>query len=605
VKNGGGLILTGLSTLWATNATERINFPLSSSPVNILNTTETFIDNAAEVDWFADHPALKPWSNYTIFKQRGYEDQRPFPYLGIIEIYNVSLKADAIPLITENGYIYEATWNYGTGKVIYFAENLAKRIANGMLEASRLKHGALSIFGWGGATADRLQLLESAINYVSKHPLPKVLIMPYAKKGGFLFAVEVSASIDYYWYKNKSCTNIAGAPSNDTAFWYTVERMKNQSEETGVIFTFLIATEQLVNELRPGHAEIEFDPKNIDALLAAYESENVEIALTTSNIKTWNENATSIKESYQNLWQGIIDIRNALGIPDYHPLFWRYPNLIRRGESMYGAAKAGLYVDMTDIYGSIILPYMMEKNIWKLQNKGPLITLVEGGEWYRKREETFFQWYIENDLLYVVFATDKAIAADPTHIHQKDPESPPVEALWKQTPKFLNYVNNYKEKTWIVGGVTLAQYLKNLSNTKVLTNYAPNTYTFTILNAPKGLTLRIPLNGKHIHDVITDTEYTLKEQGTFAYLALLDPKPKEKIEITLKASQNKQTTQSMINSFLTLTNMLIFNKFKPYPSYINQFTIIALPVYPIGKIKSFKEGKLNHNQFRNIQNPLS
>lgn len=547
VNRGGGLILMGLSTLWQSDGTERVDFPLSASPVSILNSTETFIDNADKVDWFEDHPALKPWNNYTIFIQRGYAYYRPVPHLGIAEVYNVSLRADATALITESGYVYEATKQYGAGKVVYFAENLAKRIANGMLEAYDLKHGPFGSRGWGDATGDRLQLLESAVNYVSKHPLPKLLKVPFAKKGGFVFTVDTSASIDLYWYLNQSCKNIQGAPLNDTAFWYTVQTMKNQSEETGVTFTLLIATAQLVNENRTGHEEIEFTPKNLEALLAANQSSNIEIGLIASNTKTWPLDAASSESSYQNMWQGVLDLRNALNLSNYEPLIWRYPTLARRGTSMYGTAKAGLYLDVSDRRGSVVVPYIMEVGTWKLQNRGQFVQIIEGGEWYRKREETFFEWFVENDMIYNVFTNDWTIAADPSHIHQRQPDAPEYPVLWNQTPLFLQYVNSQRENTWIVGGVTLAQYLKNWTNTEVSTTYdsKTNTYTFAIQNAPDGLTVRLPLNGMHVSAIESDVDYILKEEGDYAYLALKNPKASETVKVTLGSTKHSEISQSI------------------------------------------------------------
>ncbi len=585
VNRGGGLILMGLSTLWQSDGTERVDFALGSSPVSILNSTETFIDNADKVDWLANHSALKPWNNYTIFEQRGYAAIRPVPFLGIAEIYNVSLRDGATSIISESGYIYEATRQYGAGKVIYFAENLAKRIANGALEAYNLRHGGFGFDGWGGATADRLQLLESAVNHVSRYPLPKVLMVPFAKKGGFVFSVETMASIDLYWYLNESCTNTLGLYSNDTAFWYIIERMKAQSEETGVVFTLLIATEQLVNESRPGHDEIEFDPKNVDALLTAYQSPNMEIALSASNILTWRENATSIEGSYQNLMQGVLDLRMALNLSDYYPLFWRYPGLFRRGESMYGAAMAGLYVDITDERGSIVFPYLMEANTWKLQNEGSFVQRIERGEWYRKLEETLFDWCIENDMLYVGSTTDQIIAADPSHIHQKDPNATVYQALWNQTPTFLNHVSNQSEKTWIVGGVTLAQYFKNWSATQASTTYDSkfNTYTFTLANASEGLTIRLPLDGKHVSSIEADTEYILKEQGNFAYLALLSPKVSETIKVTLESTKHRETAQ------LILINMFVANT--PVWSVVKQDASNLKPLLHFNKNKQSNKNK--------------
>ncbi|TET18889.1 hypothetical protein E3J74_08910 [Candidatus Bathyarchaeota archaeon] len=546
VNRGGGLVLMGLSTLWQSDGTERVDFPLSASPVSILNSTETFIDNADKVDSFKNHPALKPWNNYTIFSQRGYVASRPMPYLGIAEIYNVSLRAGATSLITESGYIYEATRQYGAGKVVYFAENLAKRIANGMLEAIGLPHGFGSR-GWGGATGDRLQLLESAVNYVSKHPLPKMLMVPFAKKGGFVFTVDTSASIDLYWYLNQSCKNILGSYSNDTAFWYTVQRMKNQSEETGVTYTLLIATTQLTNEFRAGHDETEFNPKNLEALLAAYQSPNIEIGLSSSNTKTWPIDATSSENSYQNMWQGVLDIRNALNLSNYELLTWRYPILARRGESMYGTAKAGLYLDVSDERGSVVVPYLMEANTWKLQGGGVFSPIIESGEWARKREETFFDWFVENDMIYHVFTNDWTIAADPSHIHQREPAAPEYPVLWNQTPIFLQYVSSQSENTWIVGGVTLAQYLKNWTAAEVSTTYDSKTrnYTFAIQNAPDGLTVRLPLNGMHVSAVESDVDYILKEEGDYAYLALKNPKASETVKVTLGSTKHSEISQSI------------------------------------------------------------
>ena len=524
VSRGGGLILMGLSTLWQSDGAERVDFPLSASPVSILDSTETFIDNADNVDWFENHVALKPWNNYTIF-----------PHLGIAEVYNVSLRAGATALITESGYIYEATKQYGSGKVVYFAENLAKRIANGMLEAYKPKHGTF-YQGWGGATGDRLQLLESAVNYVSKCPLPKLLKVPFAKKGGFVLSVDTSGSIDLYWYLNQSCKNILGSYSNDTVFWYTVQRMKNQSEETDVIFTLLIATAQLVNENRTGHDEIEFSPRNREALLAAYQSPNIEIGLSASNSKTWLVDAISFESSYQNMWQGILDIRNALNLSNYDPLIWRYPIPLRRGESMYGTAKAGLYLDVSDLRGSVAFPYMMEVDTWKLQT-GRLT--VEHGEWFRKREETLFNWFVQNDMIYHVFINDWTIAADPSHIHQGEPDAPTYQASWNQTPIFLQYVSSQSENTWITGGVTLAQYLKNWTTTEVSTTYdsQTKTYTFNIQNAPNGLTMRLPLNGMNVSTVESNVEYILKERGNYAYVALKNPKPSETVKVALGSTK--------------------------------------------------------------------
>jgi len=527
VSRGGGLILMGLSTLWRSDGTERVDFPLSASPVSILNSTETFIDDADNVDWFENHVALKPWSNFTIS-----------PHLGIAEVYTVSLRADATALITESGYIYQATKQYGSGKVVYFAENLAKRIANGMLEAYKLEHGTFGGQGWGGATGDRLQLLESAVDYVSKYPLPKLLTIPFAKKGGFVLSVETSGSIDLYWYLNQTCRNILGSYSNDTAFWHTVQRMKNQSEETGVVFTLLIPTAQLVDENRAGHDEIEFSPRNREALLAAYQSPNIEIGLSASNTKTWLTDAISSESSYENMWQGILDLRSALNLSNYNPLVWRYPAPlgIVRGESMYSTAKAGLYLDVTDQRGSIVFPYMMEVDTWKLQNLG---LVVERGEWSRQHEETLFDWFVQNDMIYHVFTTDWAIAADPSHIHQAEPDGPTYQASWNQTPIFLQYVSSQSENTWITGGVTLAQYLKNWTTTEVSTNYNyhTKTYTFAFQNAPNGLTIRLPLNGLNVSTVESNVEYILKERGNYAYLALKNPKQSETVKVTLGSAK--------------------------------------------------------------------
>lgn len=543
VNQGGGLVLMGLSTLWNSDGTERVDFPLSSSPVSIINTTETFIDNAGNADWFAGHPALKPWSNGALFLERGFASARPVPYLGVAEVYNVSLRADTTSLVTEREFIYEVTKQYGSGKVIYFAENMAKRIANGMLEAYLPVAHGFGGLGWAGATGDRLQLLESAVNYVSKQPLPKFLLLPFAKKGGFVFTVETSASIDFYWYLNKSCTNIVGSPSNDTAFWYIVERMKNQSEETGVTFTLLIATEQLVNESRLGHAEIEFDSKNIEALREANQSPNIEIGLSTSNIMTWGQDAASLDGSYVNMWQGIVDIRNALNVSNYDPLVWRYFGLDRRGDSMYGTQKAGLYLDVSDESGSggvpysdsVAVPYVTEVNTWKLQNRATFVTRVESNELLRKREETYFDWYVENDMIYVVHASDVSIAADPAHIHLDASGMKNSTSKWSQTPIFLKYVSAQRENTWVVGGVTLAEYLKKWSAAEVSTIFdsKSNTYTFTILSAPDGFTIRLPLNGKHVSGLASDVDYILKEQSDYAYLALKNPKSSETVKVTL------------------------------------------------------------------------
>lgn len=532
VNQGGGLILMGLSTLWSSDGNERVNFLLDSSPVNVLNTTETFIDGAEGVDHLVNHTALRPWANYTIFSQRGYESYKPVPYLGIAEVYNVSLKAGAETLINESNFIYEAVWRYGKGKVIYFAENLAKRIANGMLEARNLMHGTFGGRGWGGATADRLQLLESATNYVSKYPLPKILMVPFAKKGGFLFTVTNIASIKWYWYLNKSCTNILGDYSNDTAFWYVINVMKNQSEGTGVTFTLLVATEQLVNELRPAQEEIEFDPENLNALKEVYQNPHLEIGLYTSNLMTWNMNSTSTEESYLNMWQGVIDLRSVLNISDYHPLIWRYPGAVRGGESMFGAARAGLYLDVTDERGSVVVPYLMEAPIWKIQNRGGFRAEIEGGESNRRREETFFDWYVENDMIYQVTAQDLEIATDPSHLHRSSPVEPAYQAKWYEIPTFLKHVREQNE-TWIVGGVTLARYLEAWQNVEVSTIYAGSTYTFDISNAPTGYTLRIPLNGAHVSDYEGTSERILQERGSFAYLALSNPRSLETIKVTL------------------------------------------------------------------------
>lgn len=561
VNQGGGLILMGVSTLWENDGAERIDFPLGACPVSVLNSTETFIDNADKVDWFEDHSALKPWSNYTLFSQRGYSAYRPLPYLGIAEVYGVSLRADAAALITESGYIYEATGQYGSGKVVYFAENLAKRIANGMLETYNLQHGRFTTRGWGGATGDRLQLLESAVYYVSKHPLPKVLTVPFAKNGGFVFTVETCASIDQYWYINQSCTNI-GPPSNDTAFWYTVQRMINQSEKAGVDFTLLIGTEQLVNEFRLGHNETEFDSKNLEALLAAYQSPSIEIGLYASNIKTWITDKASVEASYQNMWQGILDIRAALNVSDYEVLVWRYPSLARQGESTYGTAEAGLYLDVSDECGSVVIPYIMEAGTWKLQERRPFgglfIYMIESGkEWSRRREETFFDWFAENDLIYHVSANDLIIAADPTHTHRTAPNAPNYTATWVQTPTFLEYVSNQSEDTWVTGGVTLAQYLRNWTNTEVSTIYESRTktYTFVITNAPNGITVRLPLQGMHVSNLVLDVGYILKERGSYAYLALENPKSSETVKVTLgtaklSATMQKVNAQAESNAFL-------------------------------------------------------
>jgi hypothetical protein len=586
VNRGGGLVLMGLSTLWNNDGTERLDFPLSSCPVSMLNTTETFIDNAGRVDSFEDHTALKPWSDYEIFAQRGLLGARPYPFLGVAEIYSVSLRADATPLATEGEHIYEATKPYGTGKVIYFSENLAKRIANGMMEAYLPTAHGFGSLGWAGATGDRLQLLESAIDYVSKQPLPKFLTVPSAKNGGFVFTVETSASIYYYSYLNKSCT-ATGSPSNDTAFWSTVGRMTNQSEETGAVFTLLIATEQLVNENRTGHPEIVFDPLNIEALRRAYQSPNIEIGLSASNIITWTraQDATSADGSYINMLQGIIDIRNALNLSTYEPLVWRYPNLARSGESMYSTKNAGLYLDVTDESGSsgspfsdsVAVPYLMEVDTWQLQNRGTfttgglLGTRVEGAESFLDREEAYLDWYIENDMIYAVNTNDAAIAADPTHIHESRLGTSDVASKWVQTPAFLKYAGDQSEGTWIVGGVTLAQYFKNWAAAQVTTRYdaQTKTYEFAILDAPDGLTVRLPLNGLHVGNLGVDINYILKERGDFAYVALENPNQSQTLRVTLGVNVFNSATLLDANAML----MYASNTLVPY--------LFAIEVRPI------------------------